>query len=197
MNLKFSCLKALTELSPNAKVYVILNKMDKYDEAKGKIIFSKKKEKLEAKASNFKINFFQTSIWDISLYKIFSNILSNLIKNKNKVKTLLEEYNKACEADEAILFDKNTLLPISFLNNKEIKDGERFEKICYLLKKLKSTSNKLNELIIKNKSNNLLLGQFIDYGYIMVVSSNKNVSLELLKLNLEIKKKKFYDILDN
>jgi hypothetical protein len=36
--------------------------MDKIDEAKGKIIFSKKKEKLEAKASNFKINFYQTSI---------------------------------------------------------------------------------------------------------------------------------------
>ena len=92
--------------------------MDKIDEAKGKIIFSKKKEKLEAKASNFKINFYQTSIWDISLYKIFSNILSNLVKNKNEVKKLLEEFNKACEADETILFDKNTLLPISFLNNK-------------------------------------------------------------------------------
>jgi hypothetical protein len=171
--------------------------MDKNDEAKGKIIFSKKKEKLEAKASNFKINFYQTSIWDISLYKVFSNILSNLVRNKNEVKKLLEEFNKACEADETILFDKNTLLPISFLNNKEIKDVERFEKICYLLKKLKSSSNKLNELIIKNKSNTILLGQFIDYGYIMVVSSNKNVSLELLKLNLEIIKKKFYDILDN
>ena len=65
------------------------------------------------------------------------------------------------------------------------------------MKKLKSSSNKLNELIIKNKSNTILLGKFIDYGYIMVVSSNKNVSLELLKLNLEIIKKKFYDILDN
>ena len=38
--------------------------MDKYDEAKGKIIFSKKKGKLKVIASNFKINFYQTSIWD-------------------------------------------------------------------------------------------------------------------------------------
>ena len=171
--------------------------MDKIDEDKRQIIFSKKKEKLEAKAGNFKINFYQTSIWEISLYKTFSNILSNIINNINEIKKLLEDYNEACKVDEIILFDKNSLIPILFLNTKKNKDEERLEKICYLLKKFKSNSNKFNELIIKNKSNTILFDQFIDYSYIMVVSSNKNITLELLKLNMEIIKKKFYDIINN
>lgn len=197
MNLKFSCLKSLTELSPNAKVYVLVNKMDKLDEEKRNIIFSMKKDKLEAKAGNFKINFYETSIWEISLYKAFSNILSNIIKNKIDVKKLLEEYYTACDANEVILFDKSTLIPISDYNNKEIKDEERFEKMCYLMKKFKSNTKKFNELIIKNKSNTILFDEFIDNAYIMVISSNKNISLELLRLNLEIIKKKFYDVLNN
>ena len=197
MNLKFSCLKSLTESSPNAKVYVLVNKMDKLDEEKRNIIFSMKKDKLEAKAGNFKINFYETSIWEISLYKAFSNILSNIIKNKIDVKKLLEEYYIACDANEVILFDKSTLIPISDYNNKEIKDEERFEKMCYLMKKFKSNIKKFNELIIKNKSNTILFDEFIDNAYIMVISSNKNISLELLRLNLEIIKKKFQDVLNN
>ena len=96
--------------------------MDKIDEEKRNIVLSMKKDKLEAKAGNFKINFFETSIWEISLYKTFSNILPNIIKNINEVKKLLEEYSGASESDEVILFDKNTLVPITFFNHKENKD---------------------------------------------------------------------------
>ena len=87
--------------------------MDKYEEDKRSTILSTKKENFEAKAGNFKLNFHQTSIWEPSLYKAFSNILSSIVKNNDKIQKILEDYGRACDADEVILFDKKTLLAIS------------------------------------------------------------------------------------
>ena len=172
--------------------------MDKIDE--NNPILSKKKEGFESKAGNFKITFYHTSIWEISLYKTFSDILSSIIKDSQNIKKILEEYSNACEADEVAIFDKNSLLVISSFNNKNFKDEERFEKICYSMKKFQSNykliSNKFNELTIKNKVNTIYFDEFSENSYIMVALSNKNISLELLKLNKELIKKEFLAILE-
>ena len=172
--------------------------MDKIDEEKRDIIISNKTENFKSKAGNFEINIYQTSIWEISLYKAFSNILSSIVKNNEKIRQILEDYAKACDADEITLFDKTTLLVISSFNNKEFKDEERFEKMCNSIKKFqsnyKSTSNNFNDLIIQNKVNTIYFNQFNNCTYIMIVLSNKNFSLELVKLNIEIIKKEFGNI---
>ena len=172
--------------------------MDKIDEEKRDIIISNKLEKFKSKAGNFEINIYQTSIWEITLYKAFSNILSSLVKNNEKIRQILEDYAKACNADEVILFDRKTLLAISSYNSKEFKDEERFEKICNSLKKFqsnyKSISNHFNDLIIKNKVNTIYFNQFNNCTYIMIVLSNKNCNLEFVKLNIEIIKKEFENI---
>ena len=124
--------------------------MDKIDE--NNTYFSKRKEDFESKKGSFKINYYYTSIWEISLYKAFSDILSSIIKDINNIKNMLEEYSKACEADEVAIFDKNSLLAISSVNNKNFKDEERFEKMCGSIKKFESNykliSNRFNDLII-------------------------------------------------
>lgn len=175
--------------------------MDLIDEERSNIILSKKKDILGVKAGEFQINFYQTSIWEISLFKAFSKILSCFINNEGKIKKILEEYSNACEADEVILFDKFTLLSIASFNNKNIKDEERFEKICYSIKKFESNNklifNKINELVIKNKTNTIYFNEFTNSAYIMVALSNKNASIELIKLNIEIIKKEFLDIIHN
>ena len=172
--------------------------MDKIDEEKRDAILSNKKEKFKSKAGNFEINIYQTSIWEISLYKAFSNILSSIVKNNEKISQILEGYAKACDADEVILFDKTTLLVISSYNNKEFKDEERFEKICHSIKKFESNyktiSNHFNDFILKNKVNTIYFNHFNNCTYIMIVLSNKNSSLELVKLNIEIIKKEFGNI---
>ena len=175
--------------------------MDKFDEEKRDIIISNRAEKFKTKAGNFNINTYQTSIWEITLYKAFSNILSSIIKNNEKIRQILENYTKACEADEVILFDKTTLLVISSFNIKDFKDEERFEKMCGSIKKFESNykliSNRFNDLIIKNKSNTIYFNEFNNCTYIMIVLSNKNVSLELVKLNIEIMRKEFDSIINN
>ena len=180
-------------------MFVLINKMDKIGDDKRGAIFLNRKKQFESKAGNFKINVYQTSIWENTLYKAWSDIIGSIIPKKDKIKELLEKYCKACQADEVILFEKNTFLYISSFNNKEIKNKERFEKICEEMNKFKKTcqndSKKFSNFLIKNVGNTIYLDEFENSTCIMVVLSNKTVNLELLKLNIEISKKTFKEIM--
>ena len=174
--------------------------MDKVDQGKRDEILLNRKQQFESKAGNFKINCFPTSIWENSLYKAWSNILGSIIPNKDKIKEVLEKYAKACQADEVILFEKNTFLYISSFTNKDIKDKERLEKICVDMKKFKNTcqyeSKNYKNFLLKSLNNIVYLNEFENSTYIMVALSNKNVSLELLKINIEISKKLFKEFMN-
>lgn len=175
--------------------------MDKIEYSKRNDIFLKRKQEFELKAGKLKINCLSTSIWGNLLYKAWSNILVSIIPKIDKIKELLENYAKACQVDEVILFEKNTLLYISSYNNREIKDARRFERICLAMKKIKilcqKESKKYGNFIIKNINNTIYIDEFENSTYIMVAFSNKNVSLELVKINIEINKKMFKELMSN
>ena len=170
-------------------------------ESKKKTIFLEKKSQFESKAGNFKIECFPTSIWEISIYNAWSNILGSFMPNKDKIKQLLNKYCQACQADEVVLFERNTFLYISSFNNKNFKDNERFERISEEMKKFKNIcqkdSKKFNHFLIKNVKNYIYLDEFANSTCIMTVLSNKSVTLELLKINIEISKKNFTEIMEN
>ena len=71
--------------------------------------------------NNIKTVVFKTSIWDISLYKAWANIISDLIPKADKIKDTLKKFVNACWADEVTLLEKNTLLKILAVNDKDIK----------------------------------------------------------------------------
>ena len=66
--------------------------MDTIDDSLRDSVFNEKKSIFEKKAQNVSIIFYQTSIWELSLYKIFSDIFSENIKNSENIKKLLENY---------------------------------------------------------------------------------------------------------
>jgi Ras-related GTP-binding protein A/B len=174
--------------------------MDKVDPRIRNEIFENRVKQFKLKSEKFQIKCFPTSIWENTLYKAWSNILRSIIPNIEKITELLGNYSIASQVDDIALFEKNTFLCISSFNNKNIKDNERYEKICGLMKKLKNTcrmvSKKYNNFLIKNIGNIIYFDDFGNSTYIMVVLSKKNVSLELLKINIEISKKLFNNILN-
>ena len=88
---------------------------DKRDE-----IFEKRRKQLEEKSANFQIKCYPTSIWEASLYKAWTQIVSELSPNKSKIEKSLQNFVEACEADEVVLFEKNTfLLCFSYCIKKE------------------------------------------------------------------------------
>lgn len=110
--------KALTNLqqfSLDAKIFVLLHKMDLVQIDKRAELFHIMMERLQ-RISNpyqFKLVGFPTSIWDESLYKAWSLIVCSLIPNMNLFNSSLLKLNNILDANEIILFEKTTFLVIS------------------------------------------------------------------------------------
>jgi Ras-related GTP-binding protein A/B len=193
----------LLELSPKAKIYIFANKIDKLLDNQKNPIFSKIKEifeKVEIK-DNSKAIYLPTSIFDISLYKAMSNVYSDLIPKMDKIKELLKKLVTASWADEAVLLEKNTLIKICSFNEKEFKDYERFEKISELIKKFKNTcrlgSISFKDIFIKTINNIIYIDEFENSTYIIIAFQNLKTTLELVKINIEICKKTFKEIIED
>ena len=191
------------ELSPNVRKYVLINKMDKLPESQKNKFFTELKAKYESVDvnNNLKTVIFQTSIWDISLYKAWANIISDLIPKVDKIKDILKKFVNACWADEVTLLEKNTLLKIVAVNDKDLKDNERFEKMTDLIKKIKNTckseSETFKDIYIKTINNIIYIDEFENSLYLIVAFKNSKTSLELVKINMKICKQSFKEIFNN
>lgn len=182
--------KALTNLqkySPEAKVFVLLHKMDLVQIDKRDELFNIMMDKLQ-KISNpfqFKLVGFPTSIWNESLYKAWSQIVCSLIPNMNLFNENLLKFNRILDADEIILFEKTTFLVISSTNsilngnnNLDNLDPKRFEKISNIIKTYKQSVSKLrtnfNNLIIKGSSDTqFFIDVLTDNMFIMIILKDK------------------------
>ena len=196
-----NCINALNEFSPDAKIFVLIHKMDLIKEQnKQKEIFEMKKKELESKSKNFEIKCFATSIWESSLYKAWTEIVASLTHNLSSIQESLKNYAIACNAEEVILFEKNTFLLTCSYSNKKIQDEQRFEKISHIIKKFKlscmTMSSNFKSMIIQTRNFTTYLDKFTKSTYIMVIISDKSPNLELLKLNTKLCRKKFEEKLE-
>lgn len=189
-------IKSLTNLqkySPEAKVFVLLHKMDLVQIDKRDELFNIMMDKLQ-KISNpyqFKLIGFPTSIWNESLYKAWSQIVCSLIPNMKLFNENLLKFNNILDAEEIILFEKTTFLVISSTNSikqagsnisntPEIDslDPKRFEKISNIIKTYKQSVSKLrtnfNNLIIKGSNNTqFFIDVLTDNMFIMIILKDK------------------------
>ena len=67
-----NCLNALTDLSPKAKIFCLVHKLDLLAESIREKTFNEKRIKIIEKTKNFEVDCFKTSIWDETLYKAWS-----------------------------------------------------------------------------------------------------------------------------
>lgn len=187
--------KALTNLqkfSPDAKIFVLLHKMDLVQIDKREELFDIMMNKLQTISDpfQFKLAGFPTSIWDESLYKAWSSIVCSLIPNMNLFNNNLLKFNLILEAEEIILFEKTTFLVISStasiqdqtsngLNWHSVSlDPKRFEKISNIIKTYKQSISKLrtnfHNLVIRgSKGSHFYIDVLTENLFIMVVLKEK------------------------
>lgn len=193
------CIKALEENSPNAKVVVLIHKMDLVSDHRKQNVFEKRQREIKERSSNFLVKCFPTSIWEVSLYKAWTDIVSTLIMDMQSLKSAIANFAKACNADEVILFEKSTFLLTCNYSNIEISDDQRFEKISHIIKKFKlsciNTKSQFQSLVIKTKEYTTYLEEFTKSTYIMIILKDKNVNLNMLKLNIELAKNKMEELM--
>ncbi|CAJ1936543.1 unnamed protein product [Cylindrotheca closterium] len=109
-------LEAIEENSPDARIFILVHKMDLVSLEEREAIFEDRKRVIEQECSNFGVEHFHifgTSIWDETLYKAWSEIVTNLIPNIRLLESHLNTFCKVCDADEVVLFERATFLVIS------------------------------------------------------------------------------------
>ncbi|KAL7548782.1 hypothetical protein ACHAWF_012035 [Thalassiosira exigua] len=124
-------LEAMEENSPDARIFVLVHKMDLVAEEERELILEDRKRLIEESCLGVGVQHFQcfgTSIWDETLYKAWSEIVTNLIPNIGVLESHLSDFCRICDADEVVLFERATFLVISHAQAKKdtvADDGKR------------------------------------------------------------------------
>ncbi|CAN3375075.1 hypothetical protein DIURU_005620 [Diutina rugosa] len=197
-------LTMLQKYSPQAKIFVLVHKMDLVQLDKREELFEMMMEKLQATADpyRFQLKGFPTSIWDESLYKAWSQIVCSLIPNMSTYHQSLLKFNRILDAEEMILFEKTTFLVISSTSaNTPDLDPKRFEKISNIIKNYKQSVTKLRttfaNLVIRGSNNlHFYLDALTDNMVVMIVLREKpGMSQDFLVLdNIKAARKWFEEI---
>lgn len=202
--------KLLTNLqahSPNAKIFVLLHKMDLVQIDKRQELFRIMMDKLQQISDPYRFELvgFATSIWDESLYKAWLQIVCLLIPNMNLFNTSLLKFNEVLDAEEVILFEKTTFLVIlstaAHAKPNDL-DPKRFEKISNIIKTYKQSVTKLrtnfSNLVIQSPhGNHFYIDVLTENMFIMVILKGSKHEDHLVLENIAAARKWFEKIEGN
>jgi len=144
-----NCLSAIATNSPTAHIFCLIHKMDMIPKLEDRTrLFADRKAELEAMARPLirtQVTCFGTSIWDETLYKAWSSIVYQLVPNIDKLEDQLGKFCALSQADEVVLFEKQTFLVISHATHVQHQDVHRYEKISNIIKQFKLSCRKTHE----------------------------------------------------
>ncbi|XP_049560574.1 ras-related GTP-binding protein B isoform X8 [Orcinus orca] len=190
-----SCLEAILQNSPDAKIFCLVHKMDLVQEDQRDLIFKEREEDLRRLSRPLECSCFRTSIWDETLYKAWSSIVYQLIPNVQQLEMNLRNFAEIIEADEVLLFERATFLVISHYQCKEQRDVHRFEKISNIIKQFKLSCSKLaasfQSMEVRNSNFAAFIDIFTSNTYVMVVMSDPSIPSAATLINIRNARKHF------
>jgi Ras-related GTP-binding protein A/B len=207
-------LEAIEENSPDARIFVLVHKMDLVAEEEDRAAILEDRKAIIADTchacgvESFQV--FGTSIWDETLYRAWSEIVTTLIPNIGILEQHLANFCRICDADEVVLFERATFLVISQAQGvtdamptptevelgvvphmKRIQhfDAHRHEKISNIVKQFKLSCGKaklqFQGMQVKNSRFSAFMDAFTANTYIMLIISNPNVHTAATLMNIE------------
>ncbi|XP_063102045.1 ras-related GTP-binding protein B isoform X1 [Cavia porcellus] len=190
-----SCLEAILQNSPDARIFCLVHKMDLVQEDQRDLIFREREEDLRRLSRPLECSCFRTSIWDETLYKAWSSIVYHLIPNVQQLEMNLRNFAEIIEADEVLLFERATFLVISHYQCKEQRDAHRFEKISNIIKQFKLSCSKLaasfQSMEVRNSNFAAFIDIFTSNTYVMVVMSDPSIPSAATLINIRNARKHF------
>ncbi|XP_003803556.1 ras-related GTP-binding protein B isoform X2 [Otolemur garnettii] len=190
-----SCLEAILQNSPDAKIFCLVHKMDLVQEDQRDLIFKEREEDLRRLSRPLECSCFRTSIWDETLYKAWSSIVYQLIPNVQQLEMNLRNFAEIIEADEVLLFERATFLVISHYQCKQQRDAHRFEKISNIIKQFKLSCSKLaasfQSMEVRNSNFAAFIDIFTSNTYVMVVMSDPSIPSAATLINIRNARKHF------
>jgi len=190
-----SCLEAILQNSPDAKVFCLIHKMDLVQDDQRDIIFEERQKDLKKLSKPLDCTCFATSIWDETLYKAWSSIVYQLIPNVQQLEQNLSAFANILDADEVLLFEKATFLVISYCERVQHRDVHRFEKISNIIKQFKLSCGKIGasfeSMEVRNSSFASFIEMFTPNMVVMVVMSDTSIPSAVTQLNIKNARKHF------
>ncbi|XP_033225144.1 ras-related GTP-binding protein A isoform X1 [Belonocnema kinseyi] len=171
-----SCLEAILQNSPEAKIFCLVHKMDLIQDDQRDLIFREREEDLRRLSLPLECTCFRTSIWDETLYRAWSSIVYMLIPNVEELEQSLNQFANIIDADEVLLFERATFLVISHCQRRFHRDIHRFEKVSNIIKQFKLSCSKLaaqfQSMEVRNTNFAAFIDVFTSNTYVMVVMSD-------------------------
>jgi Ras-related GTP-binding protein A/B len=193
------CLEALRDQSKEAKVFVLIHKMDLIPEKARDQVFESRKRRVQEVSDGFDVDYFRTSIWDESLYRAWSTIVYSLVPNIALVEAHLNRLCRICGADEAVLFERATYLVIAKATLRPHGDRCRFEKISNIIKQFKLACSKtkasFEAMLVNNSSFTAFVDAFTADTTIMLIMSDQSVYPAVTQTNIRLGRKHFEKII--
>lgn len=190
-----TCLSAIYENSPSAKVFCLIHKMDLLQEDQRDKIFSERENEIINMSKPVKVICFKTSIWDETLYRAWSSIVYKLIPNVKELEQSLKLFAELMDGDEVLLFERATFLVISHCQRNLQRDIHRFEKVSNIIKQFKLSCGKVAAQFLSMEVRNSNFAAFIDMfttnTYIMVIMSDPHIPSAATLLNIKNARKHF------
>jgi len=185
-------------------VHVLIHKMDLVPIGTRDTVFKSKSEDIRKKCIEAgwpSVKIFGTSIWNETLYRAWSTIVSTFIPNISALKRHLDSFATACKADEVVLFENTTFLVISRTTNQNVEqemqwEDDRFEKICQCIKMFRLSCSYLlrtnfDKMEIKHRAYSAVLSTLTPNTYIMVISTDPGIQPAGIALNIKLSSKHF------
>lgn len=190
-----TCLSAIYENSPTAKVFCLIHKMDLLQEDQRDKIFSERENEIINMSKPVKCTCFKTSIWDETLYRAWSSIVYKLIPNVKVLEQSLKMFAELMDGDEVLLFERATFLVISHCQRNLQRDIHRFEKVSNIIKQFKLSCSKVaaqfQSMEVRNSNFSAFIDLFTTNTYIMVIMSDPHIPSAVILLNIKNARKHF------
>ncbi|KAI1278135.1 Ras-related GTP-binding protein A [Halotydeus destructor] len=190
-----SCLEAILQNSPDAKIFCLIHKMDLIQEEQRDLILRERENDLKRLSRPLDCTCFRTSIWDETLYKAWSAIVYTLIPNVQALEQHLQHFADIIDADEVLLFERATFLVISHCQRTNHRDVHRFEKVSNIIKQFKLSCSKLaaqfHSMEVKNSNFAAFIDIFTPNTYVMVITSDSTIPSAATLINIKNARKHF------
>eukprot|EP01086_Lenisia_limosa_P002971 TRINITY_DN17116_c0_g1_i1.p2 TRINITY_DN17116_c0_g1~~TRINITY_DN17116_c0_g1_i1.p2 ORF type:complete len:299 (+),score=49.04 TRINITY_DN17116_c0_g1_i1:198-1094(+) len=188
-----TCLDSLKTFSPDARVFCLFHKMDLVPEESREAVYSRKVAEMKAISGGVDVQQFQTSIWDETLYKAWSNIVYTLIPKIEVLKKALSGFCIASGAAEVVIFERATFLQVANHSTAEHRDVNRFEKVSNIVKQFKlscaQSNTKFESLSISTDKFTAFLDVFTPNTSILVIYYDQSISKAAMELNIQVFRK--------
>ena len=213
-----SIITALRENSPQAKIFVLVHKMDLIMLNMRDTVFQERRDAIRNVSIDHgfggsdqdagkEVDFWGTSIWDQSLYKAWTQVIYYLVPNAGAIESLLRQLADVIEAHELILYERTTCLMVTHITRPTEAGNphpDRFERLSSILKSHKHSiakhtgmpagSANFAELQIKTGEFMFLITRLTENTNLAVVMGSGEAMYNAARINIARARDKFAEL---